>query len=619
MFPPKAYLDTLQDLFTDLEMLNINSVVGHLDLDGFYAQVEIKHDPDRLLHQPVAVLQYNPYGDLKPLNIDDDRLLNDSNGSIIALDYIAKGKGIRRNMRGDEARRLCPDLQLVQVPVQHGKADLTLYRREGAKVLNIFTKVFNGCIVERASIDEAYIDLTTPALKLLLEHHGVPPYPKNAPERMHIVRPTLHDDDDDKEGEYCSAEEWWSNGEWEAPGEVLIAAAAYIMDELRAQVTKELGYTCSGGLSHTKILAKLCSGLHKPNQQTIVPARSVSRLLNPLPIPKLRQLGGELGERLIEATGAQTIGQLAALPLVKLESIVGEKDGQWLSNLVKGIDNDIVTNRQLPKSIGCSKTFRGDGALQDFPTVHHWLTELASELEERLATDREDNARMPELLTVHFNSELPWKVNSETGKVQGAGGGTGISRSCHIGGKRNGMTAGVMADDAVGLIKKWVSEQAAVDTEFKWRISNLMLSAYNFIDVQSSGNTITKYFKKKREEEEEGGGGDEDEEGKTVVVKEEGEKAGPSSNVPLPDTLNINTIMKYGDIDEAVLAELPDDIQKEIREQMKREKERRNGGGTSQRTTKMTKQETGKKKKRGLEAGTVTLQAFLKGKMPKKD
>jgi len=613
-------------------MLNFNSVVGHLDLDGFYAQVEIKHDPDRLLHKPVAVVQYNPYGDLKPLNIDDDRLLNDSNGSIIALDYIAKGKGIRRNMRGDEARRLCPDLQLVQVPVQHGKADLTLYRKEGAKVLNIFTKAFNGCIVQRASIDEAYVDLTTPALKLLSENHGVPPYPKNAPERIHIVRPTLEEedidanDDDDTEGEFCMAEDWWRKGEWEeAPGEALIAAAAYIMDEMRAQVTKELGYTCSGGLSHTKILAKLCSGLHKPDQQTIVPARSVSRLLNPLPIPKLRQLGGKLGERLIEATGAQTIGQLAALPLSKLESIVGEKDAQWLSKLVKGIDNDIVTDCQIPKSIGCSKTFRGGGALQDFPTVHHWLTQLASELEERLATDREENARMPQLLTVHFNSELPWKVNSETGKVQGAGGGTGISRSCHIGGKRNGMMAAVMADDAVGLIKKWVSEQAAVDTEFKWRISNLTMGASNFIDVQSSGNSITKYFKRK--EEGKGGkadigGGDEEGERKAVVNEDgdEEEQAGPSNAPPpaAPNT-NINTIMSYGDIDEAVLAELPDDIQNEIREEMKREKEGRSGGNNGKRTLITTKQATGKKKKRGPEAGIVTLQAFLKGKMPKKD
>ena len=41
---------------------------------------------------------------------------------------------LRRNMRGDEARKHCPELQLVQVPTSHGKADLTIYRNSGSKV-----------------------------------------------------------------------------------------------------------------------------------------------------------------------------------------------------------------------------------------------------------------------------------------------------------------------------------------------------------------------------------------------------------------------------------------------------------------------------------------------------
>ena len=37
-------------------------------------------------------------------------------------------------MRGDEARKVCPEMQLVQVPTSHGKADLTIYRNSGLKV-----------------------------------------------------------------------------------------------------------------------------------------------------------------------------------------------------------------------------------------------------------------------------------------------------------------------------------------------------------------------------------------------------------------------------------------------------------------------------------------------------
>jgi DNA polymerase eta len=43
-------------------------------------------------------------------------------------------------MRGGEAKALCPNLQLVQVPTSHGKADLTLYRNHGQAVLEILAE-----------------------------------------------------------------------------------------------------------------------------------------------------------------------------------------------------------------------------------------------------------------------------------------------------------------------------------------------------------------------------------------------------------------------------------------------------------------------------------------------
>jgi hypothetical protein len=196
---------------------------------------QVLRDPARLAGKPCAVVQYNPYGDLKSLGPDDDRLLCNSNGSLIAVSYEARaaGKGrlagkqhcascgpnssafrvrycmlslvqliharwpklaippstprrrlsprltphlihegepasrrqlsalsphilrqpaagcglhtvlcagVKRNMRGDAARALCPELQLVQVPTAHGKADLTLYRDAGKRVLDILAR-----------------------------------------------------------------------------------------------------------------------------------------------------------------------------------------------------------------------------------------------------------------------------------------------------------------------------------------------------------------------------------------------------------------------------------------------------------------------------------------------
>ena len=78
--------------------------------------------------------------------------------SIIAVGYEARKCGVTRQMRGDEAKRKCPSIKLVQVPENRGKADLTQFRDAGAEVIEVLAQ-FTDCL-ERASIDEAYLDLT---------------------------------------------------------------------------------------------------------------------------------------------------------------------------------------------------------------------------------------------------------------------------------------------------------------------------------------------------------------------------------------------------------------------------------------------------------------------------
>lgn len=70
-------------------------------------------------------------------------------------------------MRGDEAKEICPAIELVRVPTVRGKADLTKYREAGkrvAQVLQTFTP-----LLQRASVDEAYLDITEAVNKKLLE------------------------------------------------------------------------------------------------------------------------------------------------------------------------------------------------------------------------------------------------------------------------------------------------------------------------------------------------------------------------------------------------------------------------------------------------------------------
>jgi DNA polymerase eta len=94
---------------------------------------------------PIAVLQYNPHGELRTHGPAEDRVTNDSNGSIIAIAYGAgRDAGAKRQMRGQDAKKLCPELQLVTVPTLNGKADLTYYRKCGAQVQDLYAEDVYG-------------------------------------------------------------------------------------------------------------------------------------------------------------------------------------------------------------------------------------------------------------------------------------------------------------------------------------------------------------------------------------------------------------------------------------------------------------------------------------------
>ena len=64
---------------------------------------------------------------------------------------------------------------------------------------------------------------------------------------------------------------------------------ATVVARLRAAVATSLpGFTCSAGVAANKMFAKLCAGLHKPDQQTVLPAEAVPALLHPLPLDRIK-------------------------------------------------------------------------------------------------------------------------------------------------------------------------------------------------------------------------------------------------------------------------------------------------------------------------------------------
>ena len=72
-------------------------------------------------------------------------------------------------------------------------------------------------------------------------------------------------------------------------------------------------------------MSKLACGLHKPNQQTMLPMGSVAELWSTMPISKVRNLGGKLGDSLASKFSIQTMGELAGLSMNQLRAHFEEK------------------------------------------------------------------------------------------------------------------------------------------------------------------------------------------------------------------------------------------------------------------------------------------------------
>jgi nucleotidyltransferase/DNA polymerase involved in DNA repair len=81
------------------------------------------------------------------------------------VSYEARAQGVKRNMRGAEAKTVCPDLVLVQVPTDHGKADLNIYRDAGAQIFSArFMSFFNMIIYLSALLSLTMIIRRSPSV-----------------------------------------------------------------------------------------------------------------------------------------------------------------------------------------------------------------------------------------------------------------------------------------------------------------------------------------------------------------------------------------------------------------------------------------------------------------------
>ncbi|MEV6280574.1 DNA polymerase IV [Nocardia sp. NPDC051832] len=171
------------------------------------------------------------------------------------------------------------------------------------------------------------------------------------------------------------------------PAELAGATVAQVHEfstELRAAVRAKTGLVASVGAGTGKQLAKIASGLAKPDGIRVVSPGEQQRLLAALPVRKLWGIG-PVAESRLRSLGIETVGAFAALPESEAASILGGSVGLALHRLARGIDDRPVAERAEAKQISAENTYETD--IVTLAQLRPAIEVMAASAHRRLAKD----------------------------------------------------------------------------------------------------------------------------------------------------------------------------------------------------------------------------------------
>lgn len=392
-------------------------VIAHVDLDAFYAQCEgvrlgIAED------QPLAVQVQIISNDLAAEKANSDKKQWQG---LIAINYPARKFGLNRHVNIVEAKKLCPDLIMQHVAtwkegdekwayhedafkhIATHKVSLDPYRRESRRILACIKDVLPPTPmqrVEKASVDEVFLDLSAQVHSMMLEKFpeisGPAPY-DDATELLPRPPTTALDWNTDALVDLDHTQSEEDDPDWD---DIAMLLASDIVRFVRGEIRRQLKYTCSAGIAHNKMLAKLGSGHRKPNQQTVIRNRAVQHFLSGFKFTKIRNLGGKLGDEVVTQFATDEVSGLLPIPIDQLKSKLGDDTGSWIYHLIRGEDSSEVNARTQIKSMLSAKSFR--------PTINsseqavRWLRIFVADIMSRLIEDGViENKRRPKTINLH--------------------------------------------------------------------------------------------------------------------------------------------------------------------------------------------------------------------------
>lgn len=127
-----------------------------------------------------------------------------------------------------------------------------------------------------------------------------------------------------------------------------------IARKLRHDVREQVGLTITVGVARTKFLAKVASGVAKPDGLLVIPPDEELEFLHPLPVRRLWGIGPKTEEKLAQR-GITTVGQVATLGEGALHAMLGPGTGRQVHALAHNRDPRRVQTRQRRRSIGSQR------------------------------------------------------------------------------------------------------------------------------------------------------------------------------------------------------------------------------------------------------------------------
>jgi DNA polymerase-4 len=277
-----------------------NRVIAHVDMDAFFASVEQLDDP-KLRGRPVIV-------GADPKN-------GKGRGVVAAASYEARKFGIHSALPISQAFRLCPKGAFV-------KPRFERYVELSDRIMSVLESFTP--LVEPASLDEAYLDLT-----------GT---------------------------------------------DRLIGDVEYAGKKIKRVIFDSVRLTASVGIGPNKLIAKMASDFRKPDGLVVLREEEAREFLDPLPVKKLWGVGAKTAARL-ESLGIRSVRDVSRYAEKDLVRAFGSF-GRWLAESAMGIDDTPVTPDREAKSISNETTFDTDTG--DHGLIRSVLLELAEKVGHRL-------------------------------------------------------------------------------------------------------------------------------------------------------------------------------------------------------------------------------------------